>query len=84
MCRRTLYNIRSVNGMLEDNQAFTTISDQDLIDHIKAIKQDTPDSGYNMMKGVLQARGIHISIPHIQQSLHRHAPYFNTRCQLSV
>lgn len=70
VCRRTLYNIRSVNGMLEGNQAFTMISDQDLIDLIKAIKRDMPDIGYNMMKGVLQARGIYVSIPRIQQSLH--------------
>ena len=67
ICQRTLYSICSEYGMHPDS--FTSISDQDLISEIRAIKQDMPDIGYNMTKGVLRARGIHVSIPRIQQSL---------------
>ena len=60
--------------MLETNQTFTSISDHELLHEIRAIKQDMPDVGYNMLKGVLRARGIHVSIPRIQQSLHEVDP----------
>ena len=74
VCRRTLFNIRHEYGMLETNQTFTSISDHELLHEIRAIKQDMPDVGYNMLKGVLRARGIHVSIPRIQQSLHEVDP----------
>lgn len=63
--RRTLYNIRLTYGMTgEDN--FSPVSDQELYDEVRAIKEDMPEIGYNMMKGILRSRGIHVSIPRIQ------------------
>lgn len=69
VCRRTLYNVRVSNGMLEVYPSFTSISDENLNHHVKEIKKDMPDIGYNMMRGVLQARGIYVSIPRIQKSI---------------
>ena len=69
VCRRTLYTIRSEYGMVGDEQRFTPISDQELRGHIQTIKQDMPEIGYNLMRGVLRSRGIHVSIPRIQQCI---------------
>ena len=70
VCRRTLYTIRSENGMLENDEPFSRVSDEELCEHIQLIKQDMPDIGYNMIRGVLRSRSIHVSIPRIQQALH--------------
>ena len=51
--------------MVGDEQSFTPISDQELRGHIQTIKQDMPEIGYNIMRGVLRSRGIHVSIPRI-------------------
>ena len=54
--------------MIGDEHAhgFTQISDQDLAEHVRCIKQDMPEIVYNMMRGMLCSRGIHVSTPHIQ------------------
>lgn len=67
VCRRTLYTIRSEYDMVGSDSVFTQISDQELCEQARAIKQDMPEIGYNMMRGVLRSRGIHVSIPRIQQ-----------------
>ena len=40
----------------------------------ESVLVNMPDIGYNMIKGVLRAHGIHVSIPRIQQSLHEVDP----------
>ena len=67
--RRTLYTVRSEYGMVGDEHSFTPVSDQELRDHVQAVKRDMPEIGYNMMRGVLRSRGIHVSIPRIQQCI---------------
>ena len=69
VCRRTLYTVRSEYGMIGDQHSFTSISDQELRDVVVSIKHDMPDIGYNMMRGILRSRGIHVSIPRIQQCI---------------
>ena len=69
VCRRTLYSIRSEQGIMGDEYNFTHISDQELRDHIQSLKKDMPEIGYNMMKGVLRSQGIHVTIPRIQQCI---------------
>ena len=69
VCRRALYTVRSEYGMIGDNHSFTSISDQELRDVVVSIKRDMPDIGYNMMRGILRSRGIHVSIPRIQQCI---------------
>lgn len=65
--RRTLYTVRSEYGMIGDEHSFTSITDQELHDVVISVKREMPDIGYNMMRGVLRSRGIHVSIPRIQQ-----------------
>ena len=71
VCRKTLYNIRSSYGMIESNDIFnfTTISDEQLCEKAMKIKHDMPEIGYNMLRGVLRAQGIHVSISRVQQCL---------------
>jgi hypothetical protein len=69
VCRRTLYTIRCEYGMIGDDVRFTQISDQELRYQVEAVKRDMPEIGYNMMRGVLRSRGIHVSIPRIQQCI---------------
>ena len=71
VCRKTLYNIRSSYGMIESNDSFnfTTISDEQLCEKAMKIKHDMPEIGYNMLRGVLRAQGIHVSISRVQQCL---------------
>ena len=52
----------------EYSYGFTQISDQDLAGHVRCVKQDMPEIGYNM-RGVLRSRGIYVSIPRIQQCI---------------
>ena len=69
VCRQTLYTVRSECGMVGDQHSFTSISDQELRDVVVSIKCNMPDIGYNMMRGILRSRGIHVSIPRIQQCI---------------
>ena len=80
--RRTLYNIRSEFGMI-DEQRFVRISDHDLCYLVGRIKRDMPEIGYNMMRGLLQSQGIHVSIPRIQQCIREVDP-INTAMRWAV
>lgn len=71
--RRTLYRIRSEYGMV-DPYDFSDISDRDLQARIASIKQVMPDAGQNMVKGMLRAQGIHVSLPRIRESISRVDP----------
>lgn len=74
--RRTLYNIRTSYGMLGGSQ-LTTISDDDLCEHIRRIGYNMPDVGCNMLRGLLRAEGVHVSIPRIRQCVHEIDPVNN-------
>ena len=58
--RRTLYTVRSEYGMVGDEYRFTSVSDQELHDLVVSVKRDMPEIGYNMMRGILRSRGIHV------------------------
>ena len=55
--------------MVGDEYRFTSVSDQELHDLVVSVKRDMPEIGYNMMRGILRSRGIHVPIPRIQQCI---------------
>ena len=67
---RTLYNIRSKSEVtaLTFNR-FSHISDADLQEVITDIKTTMPEAGQAMIKGVLQGRGIYVSMARIQECI---------------
>ena len=68
--RRTLYNIRcnsDVAALSISNS--TIISDHDLQEMILDIKTMMPETGQTMIKGILHARGIHISVTRIRDAI---------------
>ena len=66
-----------------DEQRFVRISDHDLCYLVGRIKRDMPEIGYNMMRGLLQSQGIHVSIPRIQQCIREVDP-INTAMRWAV
>lgn len=70
VCRRTLYNIRLELGLAGSNHYnFTPITDNYLQDIIRDIKILTPEAGQNMVRGLLAARGVHVPIVRIRDSI---------------
>lgn len=68
--RRTLYNIRTEFGMTGPHYSnYTVISDADLQEVVRGIKIMMPDVGQNMMKGLLEAKGIYISMIRIRECI---------------
>ena len=68
--RRTLYNIRSDLGLIEPHyHNFTPITDDDLKETIKDIKRVMPEAGQNIIRGLLEARDIHVSIIRIRECI---------------
>lgn len=53
---------------------FTSISDSDLDHQVSLIKNLKPEAGQSMVKGTLQASGIHVSLPRVQESITRIDP----------
>ena len=68
VCRRTLYAIRDEYGILSAGR-FTQISDDALRHQVQILKQEMPEIGYNMMRGILRSWGIHVSTSRIQQCI---------------
>lgn len=68
VCRRTLYAVRVEYGIISTG-GFTHISDDELRHHVQSLKQDMPEVGYNMMRGILRSQGIHVSTSRIQQCI---------------
>ena len=68
VCCRTLYSVRVGYGMVSADR-FTRISDMELRHHIERIKQDMPEIGYNMVRGMLRSYGVHVPISRIQQCI---------------
>ena len=71
--RRTLFSVRAEYGLV-DLQQFTDISDQELDASVTEIKTRMPDSGQNIVRGVLRAQGIHVPLPRVQESISRIDP----------
>ncbi len=68
--RRTLYNIRSELGLAgphHDN--VTIISDADLREAVEDIKRVMPEAGQNMVRGLLRARNINVSMVRIRECI---------------
>lgn len=68
--RRTMYNIRSEFGLLDTEfTGFSDITDDHLKTLIQGIQQEMPDIGLTMLRGVLNARGIHVSVVRLRDCL---------------
>lgn len=59
VCRRTLYSVRIEYGIVSTG-GFTQISDDALRHQVQILKQEMPEIAYNMMRGILRSRGIHV------------------------
>ena len=68
--RRTLFSIRQALGFEAiDPGMFTTISDNDLIEHIRRIKHSMPDAGIRMIKGALDSQGLRVPFVRVREVL---------------
>ena len=68
--RKTLYNIRSEMGLIGlTSNVSSQISDVELQSIICDIKRIMPEAGQNMLRGVLQSKGIHVSMVRIRDSI---------------
>ena len=68
--RRTMYNVRSDLGLVSSEfSGFSNISDNDLKIIIRQIKQEMPDLGQSMLRGVLESRGVHVPMIRIRDCL---------------
>ena len=75
ICRRTLFNIHCELEMVGDEfRGFTCISDTQLMEEIKDIKVMMPETGQSMVKGLLQARGIHVSMVRVRNCVRQIDP----------
>ena len=75
VCRRTLYTVRVEYGIISTG-GFTHISDDELQHHVQSLKREMPEVGYNMMRGILRSRGIHVSTSRIQQCISEIDPIY--------
>ena len=67
MSQRTLRRHRSQLGLEIVREAeFSSISDEDLDNHIHAILATTLSSGFRMVEGGLRSRGLHLQHRQIQ------------------
>ena len=68
--RRTMYNVRSKFGLI-DNEfgGFSDITDEHLKSVILDIQQEMPHVGQSMLRGLLNARGIHVSVVRLRDCL---------------
>lgn len=68
--RRTMYNIRSKFGLIDTEFAgFSDITDEHLKSLIQDIRREMPEIGQTMLRGVLSARGVHVSMVRIRDCL---------------
>ena len=71
--RKTLYTIRQEHGLTESHN-FTAISDVDLDDCVRRIKNRMPEAGQSMVNGALCAQGVHVPLLRMRESLLRVDP----------
>ena len=65
----SLYLKRKKAGIADDFQ-FTEISDDELQEEIRKIKQEMPDVGEKMVSGILFAKDIHVQRRRIREAIH--------------
>ena len=68
--RRTMYNIRSEFGLIDTEFAgFSDVTDVQLKSLIQDIRQEMPEIGQSMLRGVLNARGVYVSMVRLHDCL---------------
>jgi hypothetical protein len=72
--RRSLYNHLKRQGISTSCPSFTDISDAALDEHVSQISLEHPLVGQRIMKGFLEARGLHITMKRVAESLRRVDP----------
>ncbi|XP_071340932.1 uncharacterized protein [Trachinotus anak] len=70
MSRRTVYR-RMAEFDLSVKALYSTITDDELDQCVREIKSRQPNSGYRMMKALLQARGLRVQYNRVRASMHR-------------
>ncbi|XP_056464082.1 uncharacterized protein LOC130403476 isoform X4 [Gadus chalcogrammus] len=70
MYRRTVYR-RMAEYDLSVKALYSTMSDAELDQCVREIKSRQPHSGYRMVKGLLQARGLRVQYNLVRASMHR-------------
>uniref|UniRef100_A0A3P9LY10 Integrase catalytic domain-containing protein n=1 Tax=Oryzias latipes TaxID=8090 RepID=A0A3P9LY10_ORYLA len=70
MSRRTVYR-RTNESDLSVKGLYSTMSDEDLDQCVREIKSRQPNSGYRMMKALLQAQGHRVQYNRVRASMHR-------------
>ena len=69
--RRTMYYHLQRAGLPSTRPSFTEIDDEDLDEQVSAISLKHPLAGSNIVRGHLEAIGIHVPIARVQESLKR-------------
>ena len=68
--RRTMYNVRLKFDLIDaDFSGFSNITDEHLKSLIQEIQEEMPNVGQNMLRGILKAKGIHISMVRLRDCL---------------
>ncbi|XP_078030948.1 uncharacterized protein LOC144466898 [Epinephelus lanceolatus] len=68
--RRTVYR-RMAESDLSVKALYSPMTDDELDQCVREIKSRQPNSGYRMMKGLLQARGLRVQYNRVRASMHR-------------
>ncbi len=69
--RRTLFSIRRELGFeAVDPAKFSNISDGELKQQIRQIKNQMPEAGIRMVTGVLRSHGIHVQSMRVRDALY--------------
>ena len=69
--RKTLYNHLRGAGLSTSKPEYADVSDEDLDDIVSEISRAHPLCGSTIIHGHLEARGIHVPLQRVQQSLRR-------------
>lgn len=72
--RQTLYNHMNAAGLSTERPQFSQLTDDELDELIAHINLEHPFAGSKIVKGHLEANGIHLPIARIQESLRRVDP----------
>ncbi|XP_051805331.1 uncharacterized protein LOC127534365 isoform X1 [Acanthochromis polyacanthus] len=70
MSRRTVYR-RMAESDLSVRALYSSMTDEELDQCVREIKSRQPNSGYRMMKALLQARGLRVQYDRVRASMHR-------------
>lgn len=77
--QRTLRRRRAQLGFPIGREVeLSSISDEDLDNHVREILTTTPSSGFRLVEGGLRSRGMHLQHRRIQDSIRRVDPVLHT------